>query len=193
MLKSNNLQCGDIIFQTVKQNNSFNGAVSRSGAAPNKDELTNSINHVGLYIGNNIIIEANQKKGVIKQPISDFLLDGKYHIVATIYNSKMIKNAVERVQNCLGLPYNHSFHPEAEGFYCSQLITYAFKTEDNSDYFQLYPMNFKDVTNQKIIPYWHNYYRSLKQSIPQGELGSHPQQLLRQTHLFKMIRLLSTQ
>ena len=85
------------------------------------------------------------------------------------------------------MPYNHSFREDDEGFYCSELITYAFKYPSGEDYFQRYPMNFNDLATGQILPYWIEYYRKLKASIPQGELGSHPQQLLRQKELFKTI------
>jgi uncharacterized protein YycO len=186
----NNLHAGDIIFQRRKEQTPFNGAVSRSGAILNMEQITTNINHVGLYIGGNTVIEATQKKGVIEQSLVNFLSDGDYHIVGTVYDAIAIKNALIRAKVCLGLPYNHSFYPDAEGLYCSQLITYAFKTKQDSDYFALYPMNFIDCTTQQILPYWITYYHLLNQAIPQGIQGSHPQQLLRQTHLFKTIRLL---
>ncbi|OCG41256.1 YiiX/YebB-like N1pC/P60 family cysteine hydrolase [Gilliamella sp. Bif1-4] len=187
MLKINNIQCGDIIFQSLKKNNAFNGAVSLSGAVPHIDEITKSINHVGLYVGNNIVIEATQKYGVIEQSLTDFVCAAKHNIIGRIHDLVVIQNALRRVKKCLGSPYNHSFHPYADGFYCSELITYAFKTEQGNNYFALYPMNFKDLATNEILSYWIDYYRDLNQIIPQHELGSHPQQLLRQRHLFKTI------
>ncbi len=177
------MQIGDIIFQAQNEESEFNTAVTHSGA--DTDEIIKQINHVGLYIGNNIVIEATQQHGVIQQPLNDFLARAKYNLVATIYDDSVIKNAITRVKTCLGLPYNHSFRAEDEGFYCSELITYAFKYPSGEDYFQRYPMNFKDSATGQIIPYWIKYYQ--KQPIPQGELGSHPQQLLRQKALFKTI------
>ncbi|OCG67308.1 hypothetical protein A9G41_10495 [Gilliamella sp. Nev5-1] len=187
MLKINNIQNGDIIFQSLNEDNDFSDAINRSGAVANMDEITKNINHVGLYIGNNSVIEATQKYGVIEQSLPDFVGMARSNIIGRIHDLAIIQNALKRAKHCLGSPYNHSFHPNAEGFYCSELITYAFKTKQGSDYFALYSMNFKDVTTNQILPYWIDYYRDLKQSIPQQELGSHPQQLLRQKHLFKTI------
>lgn len=181
------MQVGDIIFQSQNEQSEFNKAITHSGSLMNSNDIMNQINHVGLYIGNDLVIEATPKHGVIKQPIKSFLATAQYNWVATINNNVVIKNALIRVQDCLGLPYNHSFRSDAKGFYCSQLITYAFKYESGKDYFNLYPMNFKNLTTGQILPYWINYYRELKQMIPQGELGSHPQQLLRQKKLFKTI------
>jgi uncharacterized protein YycO len=187
VLKINNIQSGDIIFQSLNEDNDFSDAINCSGAVPNMDKITKNINHVGLYIGNNIVIEATQQYGVIEQPLADFVCAAKRNIIGRIDDLVVIKNAIKRVKTCLGSPYNHSFYPDSDGFYCSELITYAFKTKHGSDYFALYPMNFKDLTTNQILPYWIDYYRELKQRIPQQELGSHPQQLLRQDHLFKTI------
>ncbi|OCG67134.1 YiiX/YebB-like N1pC/P60 family cysteine hydrolase [Gilliamella sp. Fer4-1] len=187
MLKINNIQSGDIIFQSLNEDNDFSDAINRSGAVPNMDEITKNINHAGLYIGNNSVIEATQKYGVIEQSLTDFVGAARRNIIGRIHDLAVIQNALKRAKNCLGSPYNHSFHPNAEGFYCSELITYAFKTKHGNDYFALYPMNFKDLTTNQILPYWIDYYRDLKQSIPQHKLGSHPQQLLRQKHLYKTI------
>ncbi|MCX8643097.1 MULTISPECIES: YiiX/YebB-like N1pC/P60 family cysteine hydrolase [unclassified Gilliamella] len=182
------MQIGDIIFQAQNEESEFNTAITHSGAQISADDIINQISHVGLYIGDNIVIEATQKHGVIYTPLNDFLAVAKYNLVATIYDESVIKNALTRVQTCLGLPYNHSFRADDKGFYCSELITFAFKYPSGKDYFQLYPMNFKDSVTNQIIPYWIDYYRALNQTIPQGALGSHPQQLMRQTHLFKTIR-----
>ncbi|MCO6523982.1 MAG: hypothetical protein J6562_03030 [Candidatus Schmidhempelia sp.] len=186
----NNLHAGDIIFQTLKENTPFNDAVSCSGVVLNIQEIITNINHVGLYMGRNIIIEATQKEGVTQQSLSNFLSNGTDHVVGTVHDNFTIKNALTRAKTCLGLPYNYSFYPDQDGFYCSELITYAFKTKQGRDYFNLYPMNFVDCTTQQILPYWITYYHSLNRRIPQGVLGSHPQQLLRQKYLFKTRRLL---
>lgn len=181
------MQVGDIIFQSQNEESEFSKAITHSGSLPSSNDIINQISHVGLYIGNDLVIEATQKHGVIKQPLKSFLGSAQYNVVATISDNVVIKNALIRVQDCLGLPYNHSFRSDAKGFYCSQLITYAFKYESGKNYFKLYPMNFKNLTTGQILPYWINYYRELKQPIPQGKLGSHPQQLLRQKELFKTI------
>ena len=184
------MQIGDIIFQSQNEESEFNKAITHSGSLLSSDEIINQISHVGLYIGNNIVIEATQKHGVIQQPLNNFLATAQYNLVATIYDDSVIKNALMRVKTCLGLPYNHSFREDDEGFYCSELITYAFKYPSGENYFQLYPMNFSDLATGQILPYWSKYYQALNQKIPEGELGSHPQQLLRQKTLFKTIRIL---
>lgn len=187
MLKITDLKKGDIIFQCLNEVNDFNDAVTCSGATSNVDDLTNNINHVGLYIGNNIVIEATPKHGVIDQTLTHFIDAAQFNIIGRIDNLGLIENAIKRAKTCIGLPYNPSFRPNTAGLYCSELITYAFRNEHNESYFALYPMNFRDLTTHQVLPYWIDYYHSLKEKIPEQQLGSHPQQLLRQTKLFKTI------
>ena len=66
------MQIGDIIFQSQNEASEFNSAIIHSGA--HADDIINRISHVGLYIGNNIVIEATQKHGVIQQPLNDLSL-----------------------------------------------------------------------------------------------------------------------
>lgn len=186
-MPKNNYKAGTLIFQSLNNEADFNYAVSRSGSSPNATTIINNINHVGLYIGDNQIIEATQQYGVILRPLPDFLREADNNLSAIVKDSQLINAAIDRAKSCLGCPYNASFHPDADGFYCSELITYAFKTAQGQDYFQQYPMNFTDYTTGQILPYWRNYYRELKQDIPQGLLGSHPQQLLKQRHLLTEI------
>lgn len=186
-MPKNNYKAGTLIFQSLNNEADFNYAVSRSGSSPNATTMINNINHVGLYIGDNLIIEATQQYGVILRPLPDFLREAENNLSAIVKDSQLINAAIDRAQSCLGCPYNASFHPDADGFYCSELITYAFKTAQGQDYFQQYPMNFTDYTTGQILPYWRNYYCELKQDIPQGLLGSHPQQLLKQRHLLTEI------
>lgn len=186
-MPKNNYKAGTLIFQSLNNEADFNYAVSRSGSSPNATTMINNINHVGLYIGDNLIIEATQQYGVILRPLPDFLREADNNLSAIVKDSQLINAAIDRAKSCLGCPYNASFHPDADGFYCSELITYAFKTAQGQDYFQQYPMNFTDYTTGQILPYWHNYYRELNQDIPQGLLGSHPQQLLKQRHLLTEI------
>lgn len=190
MLK-NNFCVGCIIFQSLDNKDEFNHAVSCSGATLDSVNIA-QINHVGLYIGNGQIIEATQKQGVIMRPLSAFLDDANENLITTINEPSLIAPAIARAKSYLGLPYNFSFHPDDKGLYCSQLITHAFKTHQGNDYFQCYPMNFRDATTQQILPYWINYYDKLKQIIPHDLPGSHPQQLLRQSSCFASIIHLKT-
>lgn len=182
----NTINIGDIIFQSLKDEVPFSHAVRSSGMQSHQD--ISEINHVGIAIGDNVVIDASRQHGVSKKSLSQFLSMAKFNLVATITDSNLIQPAIKRLNRYLSSPYNDSFYPDADGFYCSELVTHAFKTQLDEDYFQQYPMNFLDAKTQKLLPYWVSYYKQLKKTIPQGFLGSHPQQLLSQTERFKSIK-----
>ncbi|RKS85951.1 permuted papain-like amidase YaeF/Yiix C92 family enzyme [Orbus hercynius] len=181
------LKAGTIIFQSLKKQESFHCAVNASSRFEQSTALTCTINHVGLYVGNDSVIEATRGYGVIERTLSNFLSDGCYHLAAIIKDSALAKLAMTKAYGYLGLPYNHSFEPNGAGLYCSELIIEAFSYPNGQHYFQLYPMNFGDIVTKQILPYWIEYYRSLGRVIPQGTLGSNPQQLLRQTSLYDSV------
>lgn len=182
---------GAIIFQSLRDETPFGLAVNECSIIPQQELIVSHINHVGLYIGDNKVIEATRLDGVIERKFSDFLLDANYSIAATINDVALIRHAIKRAQLYLGQPYNHSFYPDGCGFYCSELIVYAYQWENGNNYFEQYPMNFCGGNSSHILPYWKEYYQRLGLEIPQGLLGSHPQQLLRQTNLFDSMGLLT--
>ena len=44
-------------------------------------------------------------------------------------------------------------------------------------------MTFKNPKNHKTLTTWKNYFRNLKQPIPEGELGINPADILRSPKL----------
>ncbi|XKM13410.1 YiiX/YebB-like N1pC/P60 family cysteine hydrolase [Orbaceae bacterium ac157xtp] len=184
------MQVGTLIFQSIKPKAEFDVAVTQSGNTPTVDKIIDNINHVGLYIGNDQVIEASHQKGVVITPLPAFLAVATYNVAATIKQSDLLDCAIARAKTKLGLPYNHSFYPNDKGLYCSQLITHCFLYKNGRRYFNQYPMKFNDAATGDVIPYWVTYYQALNLPIPQGLSGSHPQQLLRQISLFKTEALL---
>jgi hypothetical protein len=170
---------GDLIFQ-VAINSEFENAVAQSGT--NNDSAT----HVGIFCPPDIVIEANDY-GVVGTGICEFLksADENKNILVRIEDRTIVKLAVERAKNFLGQPYNESFSPETgKGLYCSQLITESYLKVDGSRYFKLWPMRFDDRE------FWEGYFNDLNVPIPDGVLGSHPQQILDQkTLLYRVFEI----
>jgi hypothetical protein len=74
-----------------------------------------------------------------------------------------------------GKPYDDEFIYDNGKYYCSELIYDAFKeANNNTAFFHLYPMTFKDPANDKTDPAWKNYYKDLGKKIPEGRLGCNP-------------------
>ncbi len=186
---------GDLIFQVlemvdeskdaVQPAQEFHQAVSQSVVAESVESIP--VNHVGLAINAFQVIEAITSSGVVVTDLPIFLARSTKNIVARIKAHVRIESAICRAKTWIGTCYNASFYPDQTGFYCSELITEAFTESEEDRYFQLYPMNFKGLITQKILPYWINYYEKLNMPIPQGVIGSHPEQLLKQHDLFSDI------
>lgn len=88
---------------------------------------------------------------------------------------KIIPLATTRAKQLIGQPYDHEFVLNNGKWYCSELIYEVFKSANNQkDFFALEPMTFKDIKNQTFVPAWEEYFKKLRRSIPEGELGINP-------------------
>lgn len=186
------IQTGDIIFQWIDDNQHFSSAVSQSYSSRENilQKKYANINHVGFYIGDNMIIESKPKTGVIKTVLDDFISSAKLNIIATVADASFIKHAIKLANKCISKTYNHTFIAEDEGFYCSELITHIFTNKNDSSYFDFIPMNFIHGVNDNVKQYWIDYYSKFNIPVPQGEMGSHPKQLLQQSQRFKKITII---
>jgi hypothetical protein len=175
---------GSIIFQVLKDDDPFVNAVSRS--YENNDD---NVNHVGIVVNNDEVIEADNEKGVVITPFNEFINNANVSIVAEIKDKQLMALAIKNSLKYLGLPYNHSFYINGAGVYCSELVVKSFTYENGEQYFPLHKMNFKS-DDGNIIPFWIEYYEQLGVEIPQGMQGSHPKQLLKQNHLYDKVQWL---
>ncbi|MDR2077591.1 MAG: hypothetical protein LBP39_01335 [Rickettsiales bacterium] len=167
------IRAGDLIFQ-VAIDSEFDDAVAQSGTTDN------SVTHVGIFYSPDVVIEANDF-GVVETNICKFIGNSARNIVMRIKNEAIISNALEHAKSFVGRPYNKSFYPNSEGLYCSELVTESFRNFNGTSYFVLYPMKFP------AKEFWTEYYDELKLPIPEGVLGSHPQQILEQKELISKV------
>jgi cell wall-associated NlpC family hydrolase len=161
---------GTLIFQ-VSNGTTFDNAVAASADG--------EINHVGIVVGENMVIEATPDRGVVIVDLESFVAEGSLSIAAEIRNRSLAVNACRRALSFVGRPYNHSFYPNSAGLYCSELVTESFIRPDGSRYFPLHPMDFHGPDE-----FWKSYYAKLGGVIPNDMPGSHPQRLLRLEHLY---------
>lgn len=184
------LQVGDFLFQDLDCGELCDGINSSTHGYDNTE-----VSHVGMVVsidqGHIMVIEAISH-GVVLTPLPQFLLrsiDESGHPRVMIGRGDaqiqaLIPKAIKTALSYLNQPYNATFSPRKKGFYCSQLITESFlKANHGKTVFALYPMNFK-LENSKAFPQaWLNYFKTLKQPIPQDELGSNPGRLSRDAHI----------
>ncbi len=135
-------------------------------------ERTSVYSHVGIYF-DKMIYHATQKKGVNKQLLKAYLAEEKKEV--SVYRLDSIdadyaEKVKSQAEKYLGLPYNHGFYPESEGFYCSQYIAKILPV------FETVPMKFNDEKNE-ISEYWKEYYEKLGLEVPLNMPGTNPYQL----------------
>ena len=156
-MKIQDLQNGDLLF-TVGQSD----MAAAIRAAPG------SYSHVAIFF-NGEIYHATHEKGVVNQDLSDFLQDEDVYDVYR-YPAIDADAVFKRAEFHLGKPYNFSFYPQSDGFYCSEYIA------DILPIFDTIPMQFGDEKNL-ISDFWQEYYRDLGLAVPIGQPGTNPSQL----------------
>ena len=152
------LENGDLIF--VKDFSDMGQAIQDS---------TGNYSHVAIYL-DGMIYHASGKAGVICKKLRDFLESACLYDLY-LYPKIDIQKVKKRANQHLGAPYNSSFYPDGEGFYCSQYIAEILPI------FETIPMQFGDG-EQEISDFWNEYYRELEIAVPLNQPGTNPSQLV---------------
>ena len=97
-----------------------------------------------------------------------------YHVFA--YPEIDAASVFKEAKSHLGKPYNASFYPESEGFYCSEYIAQILPI------FETIPMQFADGENV-VSEFWQAYYEGLGLAVPVGQSGTNPSQLAQSAKL----------
>ena len=151
------LESGDLIF--VKDLSDMGQAIQES---------TGNYSHVAIFLGGKVY-HATTEGGVIAQSPEDFFEAEK---VYDLYRYAEIDctEVKKRAESLLGSPYNASFYPDGDGYYCSQFVAEILPI------FETIPMKFGDDT-QEISDFWREYYRELGLPVPLNQPGTNPSQL----------------
>ena len=151
------LENGDLIF--VKDDSDIGQAIQES---------TGQYSHVAIFLDGQVY-HATVEGGVLAQSPEVFFEAGKvydrYH-----YEQIDCAEVKKRAESLLGAPYNASFYPDGDGFYCSQFVAEILPI------FETIPMKFGDDT-QEISDFWREYYRELGLPVPLNQPGTNPSQL----------------
>lgn len=129
---------------------------------------TGHYSHVAIYLDGQLY-HASQDKGVCRENWQDFWdRDKIYHV----YRPLLLPDTgiLEKADSLLGQPYNASFSPKGQGYYCSQFIAAILPL------FETVAMEFGDEKGP-VSPFWQDYFDQLGQPIPLGEEGTNPSQL----------------
>lgn len=157
------LESGDLIF--VREKTEMGQAIQAS---------TGNYSHVAICLDGKVY-HATVEGGVLAQPPEDFFEAEK---VYDLYRYAEIdhKAVKKRAETLLGAPYNASFYPNGDGFYCSQFIAELLPI------FETIPMKFGD-DKQEISDFWRDYYRELGLVVPLNQPGTNPSQLAQSPRL----------
>lgn len=151
------LEIGDLIF--VKDDSDIGQAIQES---------TGNYSHVAIFLDGQVY-HATVEGGVIAQLPEDFFEAEKVYDLYC-YPKIDIQKVKKRADQHLGAPYNFSFYPDSDAFYCSQYIA------DILPIFETIPMKFGDNT-QEISDFWREYYRDLGLPVPLNQPGTNSSQL----------------
>ena len=157
------LESGDLIF--VRDHTEMGQAIQAS---------TGNYSHVAIFLDGRVY-HATVEGGVLVQSPEDFFETEK---VYDLYRyAEIDDNEVKkRAENLLGAPYNASFYPNGDGFYCSQFIAELLPI------FETIPMKFGD-DEQQISDFWRDYYKELGLAVPLNQPGTNPSQLAQSPRL----------
>ena len=157
------LETGDLIF--VSENTEMGQAIQDS---------TGNYSHVAIFL-DGFIYHATVEGGVLAQSPEDFFEDGKAYDLYR-YPGIDLKKVKKRAESLLGAPYNASFYPDGDGYYCSQFIAELLPI------FETIPMKFGDE-EQEISSFWEDYYRELGLAVPLDQPGTNPSLLAQSPQL----------
>ena len=151
------LENGDLIF--VKDDSDIGQAIQIS---------TGNYSHVAIFLDGQVY-HATTEGGVIAQFPEDFFEAEK---VYDLYRFAEIDcpEVKKQAESLLGSPYNASFYPDGDDFYCSQFVAEILSI------FEPISMKFGDDI-QEISDFWREYYRDLGLPVPLNQPGTNPSQL----------------
>jgi len=82
------------------------------------------------------------------------------------------------------IPYDRRYITDEAALYCSELIVDMFKFANNGiEFFKESPMSFRDFETGEVHEYWVRYYNYFGMDVPEGEPGSNPGDISRDSKL----------
>lgn len=160
------LRRGDLLFHQPQNDNHITHVTQ--GTA----------DHVAIYLGGDSVLEAIPHQGVTVNTLSDVLHreDGRY--VSARVRGVHVEQSIANAQKYLGLPYDSVFLPGTAAIYCSELVQLSYVDRHGRLLFNTIPMSFHDDSGN-ITDYWQQFYDLHHMSVPEGQPGSNPSDLMK--------------
>lgn len=180
----NGLRNGDLIFESVGDS-----AAAKAIDAATASVGEESFSHVaiievakdGIYV-----IEAASESGVRRITLDEFLdaathdKDGRPAVtVMRLAGEHDTASYIANAKRHIGEPYDRYFMPDNGRMYCSELVYESFRDENGKHVFTARPMNFR-AADGSMPQYWIELFESLGEPIPQGVLGTNPNDMARE-------------
>ena len=133
--------------------------------------------HCGIYVGDGKLIEAVTYHGVVVDNVSKYI-DNKILVTRINLSTKAIQKVITTAKDFIGYKYNDLFLPnQSNKLYCSELVYSAFFSIDDKDFFTQHTLNYFSLEDDEISDFWIELYAKHGYEVPQGEKGSHPNNL----------------
>jgi hypothetical protein len=82
------------------------------------------------------------------------------------------------------IPYDRLYLTGEQALYCSELVVDMFKfANKNTEFFPENPMSFRDHETGLVHPTWTRYYSYYGMNVPEGEPGSNPGDMSKDSRL----------
>lgn len=162
-MRGDEIRDGDLLF--VADQSAMSQAIQ---------EATGDYSHVGIVFGG-LVYHATVERGVVADFLADFLA-ADVRISVFAYPEMEVVKTLQAAKIHLGKPYNPSFYPSTEAFYCSEYIAEILPI------FERISMQFGKSPNE-ISPFWQTYYEDLGLEVPLGQPGTNPSQLAQSNYL----------
>ena len=187
-IRLQDLQNGDLIFVGA-ENSAFSEAISNATKKDSANFTHTAIVEVepqGVFI-----IEASADKGgVVRTAWQDFAKhnENRLLVLMRLKNAHQIdiSAAIKRAKGYLGQPYDFYFYPNNGKMYCTELVWEAFLDGRGMRIFEAKPMNFY-AADGTLPPYFKELFEQrLKVSVPQGILGTNPNDMSKSKALLRI-------
>jgi hypothetical protein len=146
---------------------------------------TGAMVHVGIIEGCNdslFVIDAAPKTGVSRRPLNEFLeaqCDEEGRMpnikIMQLKDQRGVMEFVAKAKELVGAEYDFTFLPDNGKYYCSELV-YECYQRDGKPIFEAAPMNFRNADGE-FDAYWVELFERQGMEIPQGVLGTNPNDL----------------
>ena len=182
------IQHGDFLFSQI-------GTDSNAISAVTEGYRGARLNHMGIVVENQwgvFVLEAFPPEVRVTQ-IDVFLrrsadpVDARHrYITARLLEPyrKLLPSAIRYGLKKRNIPYDTLYLTDAAALYCSELIVDMFRyANDGVEFFVEKPMSFRDLATDQIHPAWIDYYAKFGMPVPEGQPGSNPGDLSKDSRI----------